>query len=737
MRRLPQTVLLFGVIFTVALAIRIYRLDAQSLWLDEGSTWAEISGRTGKTWPALAAELFSPDAGYPLYHLLLKAWIGIAGDSEWALRFPSALAGALAVLAIVAAANEVRIEFAPDESRQQGSLIATGLLGAVLPYALWHAQDAKVYSLLILAAALLTWTFLRALRLETRPAWLCFAAVALVSIFIHRLALLSLAGAAVATALHRWRAGRAQPLAAPAALLIAAALGIVGIGGTILAARGERHGSGGVVGPVEGLWYTFARFSLDRWPAELDGYLGMPGLAWLLPFVALAVWGLLLLLRHVAAGHRGAPVVLSLAVVPLALFAIVHTLAPIYESRYAAPAFPAWVLTLVYPLLVGGKRRAASGSGEDKQRGRGEEERAGKTNSASASSVIAHRSSLALMLLALVCLASVVSLVQPGKGLFSGAPVKEQWREAVAALAARVHPDDLALLHPYYVEPLYAYYAPRVTPDPLPRPVTFPIFAEGDTCGITNPTRQQMLECIRRRFEPFFNQQAEGHKRALLLIAPDHARVVDPPPLPQDRFGWVGLRFQYPQRTWPCGGAEFVGVMLMCQSYPETFSAGGAGTIPQPDVPLDAIFGGELRLRGYSLALHGNAARPGGALPVTLYWAAIAAPTRDYRVFLHLCRDCDVPPVANDDGPPLGGYAPAGLTSTWRIGDPVHDERALALPRDLAPGRYTLVMGVYSGDGAPETRLPIAGTTPVLTNNRLVLGTVEVAALAHEAYQPQ
>ncbi|NWG21629.1 MAG: glycosyltransferase family 39 protein [Chloroflexi bacterium] len=726
-----------GLLTVVALAIRLYRLDTQSLWLDEGSTWAEISGRSGKGWLALLAELFSPSAGYPLYHLILKAWIAIAGDSEWALRFPSALAGALAVLAIVAAANEVRVEVTLDENQHRSSLVAAGLLGAISPYALWHAQDAKVYSLLILAAALLVWTFLRALRLETRPAWLCFAMVALVSIFIHRLALLLLAGAAVAAALHRWRGGRAQPLAAPVALLIAVALGLVGIGGTILAARGERPGSSSIVGPIEGLWYTLTRFGLDRWPAELDGYLGIPGLAWLLPFVALTVWGLLLLLRDALAGHRGAPVVLCLAIVPLVLFAMVHTLAPIYESRYAAPAFPAWVLALVYPLLVSGERQKTSRRGEDKKRRGGEGNRAGNTYCASAASLIAHRPSLALMLLALICLASIASLLQPGKGLFSGAPVKEQWREAVAALAVRVHPDDLVLLHPYYVEPLYAYYAPRVTPDPLPHPVTFPIFAEGDTCGIADPTRQQLLECIRRRFEPFFNQQAEGHKRALLLIAPEHARTVDPPPLPQDRFGWVGLRFQYPQRTWPCGGAEFVGVMIMCQSYPETFNASGAGTIPMPDIPLDAIFGSALRLRGYSLALHGNAARPGGTLPVTLYWTAVAAPTRDYRVFLHLCRDCDVPPVANDDGPPLGGYAPAGLTSTWRVGDPLHDERALALPRNLAPGRYTLVMGVYSGDGAPETRLPIAGTTPALTHNRLVLGTVEVAAPAQRAYQPE
>ena len=125
----------------------------------------------------------------------------------------------------------------------------------------------------------------------------------------------------------------------------------------------------------------------------------------------------------------------------------------------------------------------------------------------------------------------------------------------------------------------------------------------------------------------------------------------------------------------------------MCQSYPSTFNAGGRGNVPQPATPLDATFGGELHLRGYSLDLFGGLAQPGGSLPVTLYWDAAAPPTHDYQMFLHLCRDCALPPLASDDdSPPLHGYAPAGLTTTWQVGDPVHDERAVALPADLPPG---------------------------------------------------
>src|SRR3954467_8564412 len=89
-----------GILFIIGLALPLYRLGAQSLWLDEGGTWAEVTGRTGKGWLAPPGELFSKDAAYPLYHVLLKVWVTLVGDSEWALRFPSALAGAATVVVI-------------------------------------------------------------------------------------------------------------------------------------------------------------------------------------------------------------------------------------------------------------------------------------------------------------------------------------------------------------------------------------------------------------------------------------------------------------------------------------------------------------------------------------------------------------------------------------------------------------------------------------------------------------
>ncbi|MDQ2996304.1 MAG: hypothetical protein M3R61_04520, partial [Chloroflexota bacterium] len=441
------------------------------------------------------------------------------------------------------------------------------------------------------------------------------------------------------------------------------------------------------------------------------------------------LWGLASLICDTQARDPAAIAILCMAGVPLALLLLALALmaVPIYEARYATVAFPAWLLLLAYPLRA---LRPAGAQMQGTQRQR-----------------------VFNILLAALLLGNILTLFQPNKGLFSGDPLKEQWRAAVTYIARQAHPDDLVIIHPYYVSPLWEYYAPRVTPDRLPQPVNFPVFAAGD-CVKSNPDPAKALVCIRRKYnEPFFNQQAYGKKRALLLIAPDHAKTVDPPktlaqllaeyrltqhqpgdqpPTHDDKYGWVGLRFQYSsdQRTWPCGGSVYVGVEVMCQSYPSTFNAGGRGKVPQPTTPLDATFGGELHLRGYSLDLFGDVAQPGGSLPITLYWDAAAPPTHDYQMFLHLCRDCTLPPLArDDDSPPLHGYAPAGLTTTWQVGDPVHDERALALPADLPTGRYTLLLGVYPPSDNPteKDRLTVvSANAQILGGTRLVLGEIEI-----------
>ncbi|MFV9504450.1 MAG: glycosyltransferase family 39 protein [Oscillochloridaceae bacterium umkhey_bin13] len=813
-------------LFLGALGLRIYRLDAQSLWLDEGSSWALSQA----PWSVLLLDLLRPSAAYPLYHVLLKAWMGLFGASEAMLRLPSALAGAFAVPVIYLTAIELqRLRSLPSsfihhpsksaqppalspqpsvlrrrsalspqssEGAQPSALspqpsalkkpssfilhpssfswpgLAAALLVAVSPYAIWYSQEAKVYSLLLLSSALLVWAVARVARTLAWRDWLLLAALALLSLFIHRLSALLLVGAAFLLTARLIMAHPRRPwwaMAVPSLLALGLVAAMVnGLGGEQAAGRAAA-GAAIPAGPGLALGLTFVRFSLDRWPGDLPIW-------WLLPWLGLTAWGLLALLRDLRqpVTRLAAALLLTMLMVPLLLFLAQLHFTQLYEARYLTVIFPLWALWLTYPLarwqggewgiagdpsapLPPGPHPPRGGRGEQRQQAHaaavrlpsppegeqrqqahaaamrlpsppeGEGLGEGGTGSPTQDAIpqggqgqlsaIGYRLSAisygSLFVLALTT--SLLALWQPVFGLFSGDPVKEQYREMVAELAARVHPDDAIVIHPAYLQPLYAYYMARFSTDPAPEPLLFTDFWQGET------SYGQREWDIERR------ARLAGFTRSFLLIAPDHARTVDRP-LPGDEYGLVGnfWRFSREQGTWPCGIWRANGAHLLCQQAPEAYTT---GAIQTPATPLTVTFGPQIQLLGVTMKATTPAGpglyRAGGNLPLSLFWDVLTPVANDYSLFLHLCQDCTMPPLASEDGPPLEGYLP---TSSWLPGKPARDDRAIALPRDLPPGQYTLLLGLYDpNDPTPAGRLTITGGT-TLGNDRLVLGTVEIIA---------
>jgi len=70
-----------AILLVLAAALRFYRLDAQSLWNDEGTSVA-LAQRDLAT----IARHASYDIHPPLYYYLLHGWISVAGTSEAAVR---------------------------------------------------------------------------------------------------------------------------------------------------------------------------------------------------------------------------------------------------------------------------------------------------------------------------------------------------------------------------------------------------------------------------------------------------------------------------------------------------------------------------------------------------------------------------------------------------------------------------------------------------------------------------
>jgi hypothetical protein len=99
----------------------------------------------------------------------------------------------------------------------------------------------------------------------------------------------------------------------------------------------------------------------------------------------------------------------------------------------------------------------------------------------------------------------------------------------------------------------------------------------------------------------------------------------------------------------------------------------------------------------------------GDTVSVNLRWQVTSAPGRDLTTFVHLgdpSADTSLPPLAQGDSPPLGGYYPTG---SWSPGEVIEDHYSLTLPADLAPGRYPVYVGLYDPDTGTRAVLEVDG----------------------------
>ncbi len=154
----------FGVWSAFALVIRLVGLDRQSLWLDEAAIYNQISADSvGAVVRAVEGHIG------PFYHVLLYGFCGLAGTSEWALRFPSALFGALCVGMLFFFALRL---FDRPTAR------AAALLLAVSPLHIWYSQEARMYALWVLLGVASAHAFWVAVQSNRRRDWALMAVLA-------------------------------------------------------------------------------------------------------------------------------------------------------------------------------------------------------------------------------------------------------------------------------------------------------------------------------------------------------------------------------------------------------------------------------------------------------------------------------------------------------------------------------------------------------------------------------
>ena len=158
----------------LALALRLFRLEFQSLWWDEGvSLYLASLPLSGLT----VAKDFMVDLHPPLYHALLGVWTRAAGSSAFSARFLSVACG----VAMVPAAFAV--------GRMLGGRLA-GLIAAALvagsQFEVFYSQEVRMYPLVALLGLVSVWLCVRALDATAgRGALLALAGVNLIGLHTY------------------------------------------------------------------------------------------------------------------------------------------------------------------------------------------------------------------------------------------------------------------------------------------------------------------------------------------------------------------------------------------------------------------------------------------------------------------------------------------------------------------------------------------------------------------------
>ncbi len=677
-------------IVALAVGLRFWRLNGQSLWADEGNSaalawrsWSDIS-------QAAAADIHPP-----LYYWLLSLWVKVFGSSENGLRSLSAVVSAATV--------GLTFDLGRRLFGRVAGLLAAFLL-AVAPLAVYYAQEARMYALLTFWATALVASFVVFLQQEmievspgrreapligTTPGFV-FAVTAILGLYTHYLFPLLLVVINLVYGgwlLSTWaRPFRRLRVVRWLFLHLVIVFGFWAWAGIALA-RVRAW-------PAPAVTEQGVNVVLDalRWLAFGPSAAAVAPL-WFWPVLAALLLGLLpvaLSLRPRATlapvPARGAPARKKVKPAPARQAAV--GAAPPTPAPGAAPgAWTAWALPvgwLVAPLVL----MLALGLFKD----------AYLKFLLMASPAWALLLARGLLLPLAVLRAAPTAPAAPGRslglalawltvglvGISVGAALalnayytdpalaRDDYRGVARIIAAVATPQDVILLDAPGQRDVFSYYDRSSLPV-LALPAQRPPVAADTTARLAHDLAGK------RRVYALFWATDES----------DPQRIVET---------WLDQNAYKVQDTWQ-GNVRFV-----IYSLPQAQA---------PMQPLAVAFAPLADLTG--LAANAAAVASGDVLEITLRWQVTAATPLRYKVFLQLLDDNNQV-WAQRDAEPVGESRP---TSAWQVGEVITDRHGLLIPPGTPPGRYRLIAGLY--DAASGARLRTA------TADFVDLGAWEVA----------
>ena len=204
-------------ILLLAYALRLVNLEAFSFWTDEGLTPLRsgydlleiVSNRI------IIQDGVTKDTHPPLYYLIIHFTRQMFGESDFAYRYPSLLAGVLLV--------PLLYQFARRLQSNLAGLFAA-LLVAVNPLQIYYGNEARMYTIVVLLAAAASYVLWRALSgADLRRSLLLYGLLAGLALYTHYTAVFLIAVQAFFWIWLLWREGHKRLIAGLgiAALLLA------------------------------------------------------------------------------------------------------------------------------------------------------------------------------------------------------------------------------------------------------------------------------------------------------------------------------------------------------------------------------------------------------------------------------------------------------------------------------------------------------------------------------------
>ena len=176
-----------ALIFGVGASLRLYGLEFQSLWQDEGfQYYIATQNSMGKLFQQSLS--FHPPLSFIVNHLFL-----LLGDSDFLLRLPSTLCGIASLPILYVLGREL--------TSKKAAVFAVFVL-AFSPFHIWYSQEARMYSQLLFLSLVSSVLLLQALRRGEMSWWIYYVLVNAAGMYTHIFMALALAAQFLWVALY-------------------------------------------------------------------------------------------------------------------------------------------------------------------------------------------------------------------------------------------------------------------------------------------------------------------------------------------------------------------------------------------------------------------------------------------------------------------------------------------------------------------------------------------------------